>query len=326
MHTQTHQSTQNADRAAWLAQRRSGIGGSDIGAILGENPYRTALDVWLDKTGRAEPYEMSESAHFGTLLEGVVADEYAARTGRRVQRVNQILRHRAHPWALANIDRAIINPDIAGRVRFADGRLTTDRILECKTSNAFATRDWGEAGTDAVPPSYLLQCQWYMEITGARYCDLAVLIGGQKFQIFSMEHDAELADALLERAAEFWRCVETDTPPEPTNIADCARLWRKHEAGKSVIVSDGTAAACARLAEIAAEEKALKAEADTLKAEVMAAMGDAEEITHAGKRLATWKTQSTTRLDSTALKAAHPEIWQQFAKTSESRVFRLAAR
>lgn len=311
-------------RRAWLAQRRSGIGGSDIGAILGENPYRTALDVWLDKTGRAEPSETSEAAHFGTLLEGVVADEYAARTGRRVQRVNQILRHRAHPWALANIDRAIVNPDIAGNVRWRDERLSTDRILECKTANAFAAGEWGEEGSDGVPPSYLLQVQWYMGVTSTQCCDIAVLIGGQQFRIYTIARDDELIAAMLERAAEFWRLVETDTPPEATSASDCAHLWRKHTAGKSIIVGDNIAAACARLAEIAAEEKTLRAEADELKAEVMAAMQDAEECTHGGRKLATWKTQSTTRFDSTACKSAQPDVWQQYAKTTESRVFRLA--
>ena len=166
------------NRTDFLAARRTGIGGSDIGAILGLNHYRTPYDVFLDKTvPDARPDTAGEAAYWGTTLETVVAREYQRRTGRKVQRVNHLLRHPDHDFAIANIDRAIINPDISGTVRWKDGRLTTDSLLECKTANSFTAADWGDTGTDSVPYSYLCQCQWYLGVTGCQTAELAVLIG-----------------------------------------------------------------------------------------------------------------------------------------------------
>ena len=104
-------------RLEWLQARRAGIGGSDIGAILGLSRYRSPVDVWLDKTGQAEADTgMSEAAYWGVELEATVAAEYAKRTGNKVQRVNQMLRHPEHDWMLANIDRAVVADGSRGRV------------------------------------------------------------------------------------------------------------------------------------------------------------------------------------------------------------------
>ena len=110
------------DRTAWLAARRTGIGGSDISAILGLSPWRSPVHVWLDKTGQApdEPPANAEAMYWGKTLEDVVAREYAQRTGRRVQRVNAILRHPQHEWMLGNIDRAIVAE--GSRARLDDAR------------------------------------------------------------------------------------------------------------------------------------------------------------------------------------------------------------
>lgn len=107
----------NEQRAAWLEGRRTGIGGSDVAAVLGLNPWKTPLDVWNDKLGLSEDKGMSEPAYWGTVLEDTVAKEFQLRTGKRVQKVSHQFADPETPWAIANIDRAIINPEIAGKVR-----------------------------------------------------------------------------------------------------------------------------------------------------------------------------------------------------------------
>ena len=96
-------------RIDWLKQRQSGIGGSDIAAICGLNPFKTPLQVWQSKINPVVDEEISEPAYWGTTLENVVAQEYAKRTGRKVQRINQVLHHPHLPYCLANIDRAWIS-------------------------------------------------------------------------------------------------------------------------------------------------------------------------------------------------------------------------
>lgn len=310
-------------REQWLADRRKGIGGSDIGAILGLSPYRTPMDVFLDKRGETQPKGNEQAMYWGTVLEDVVAHEYQKRTDRKIQRVNQMLAHPEHDFMLANIDRAIIVPEIAGNVRWKDGRLTTDRILECKTANGFAADQWGDVGTDNVPDANLLQCQWYLGITRADVADLAVLIGGSDYRIYSIARDDGLIGDMIEAAAEFWKRVQEGIAPDPQSVAEAARKWPRHIAGKSLIVDVTVAEACAELETIGQQKKQLEAREDELKTQVMSAFGDAEEITYMGKKLATWKNQTANRVDTTRLKKEMPDIAAQFTTSSESRVFRL---
>ena len=315
------------NRTEFLAARRTGIGGSDIGAILGLNHYRTPYDVFLDKTApETQPDTAGEAAYWGTTLEAVVASEYQRRTGRKVQRVNHLLRHPEHDFAIANIDRAVIVPEIAGNVRWKNGKLTTDRILECKTANGFAASEWGEPGTDFVPDSYLCQCQWYLGITDTQVADLAVLIGGNDYRTFTIERDPELFADMIETAGTFWKNCQNGIAPDPATVQDAARKWPRHIAGKSVIVDVDIANACEQLEILNARIKSLNEEADDLKRQIMTAFGDAEEITCQGNRLATWKTQTSHRLDSKRLKEDHPELVAEYTKTTESRVLRLTKR
>lgn len=315
------------NRTEFLAARRTGIGGSDIGAILGLNHYRTPYDVFLDKTApELQPDIVGEAAYWGTTLEDVVAKEYQRRTGRKVQRVNHLLRHPEHDFAIANIDRAVIVPEIAGNVRWKNGKLTTDRILECKTANGFASSEWGEPGTDFVPDSYLCQCQWYLGVTDTKVADLAVLIGGNDYRTFTIERDPELFADMIEAAGTFWKNCRKGIAPDPATVQDAARKWPRHIAGKSVIVDVDIASACEQLEILNARIKSLNEEADDLKRQIMTAFGDAEEITCQGNRLATWKTQTSHRLDSKRLKEDHPELVAEYTKTTESRVLRLIKR
>lgn len=147
------------NRTEWLKARRSGIGGSDVAAILGLNRYKSALDIYNDKISTEEPKDQqSESAYFGSILEDVVAKEFSKRTGLKVQRVNTMLRSGKGDWMIANIDRAVVNPDIAGHVSVYDeqrqaetGRMiSTNWILECKTANHFMIDQWGESQEDEI--------------------------------------------------------------------------------------------------------------------------------------------------------------------------------
>lgn len=313
------------DRQEWLAARRRGIGGSDIAAVLGLSPYKTPFDLWLDKRGEGEEVDPDTPAlYWGTVLEEVVAKEYARRSGVKIQRVNGLLQHPALPIAFANIDRAVVNPAVAGTVRWKDDRLTTDRILECKTANGFAARAWGEAETDDVPAHYLLQVQWYLGITGCAVGDLAVLIGGQDFRTYTIQRDDSLIADLLDEARKFWTLVESGVAPDPQTVEDAKRKWPQHITGRSIIVDVDVSRACEKLADIKARTKALEAEEKAVQLEIFKAFGEAEEITYGGERLATWKAQSTDRIDAKALRAAHPDVAALFTTTTTTRVLRLA--
>ncbi|MCM1513313.1 MAG: YqaJ viral recombinase family protein [Oxalobacter formigenes] len=306
----------------FLAARQTGIGGSDIGPILGLSPFRTAYDVFLDKT-QPEEREETDAMYWGTILEDVVAAEYQKRSGRKVQRVPHLLRHPEHDFAIANIDRAVIVPEIAGNVRWKNGRLTTDRILECKTANAYVAGEWGDPGTDSVPDTYILQCQWYMGVTGTKVSDLAVLIGGNDYRMFTIERDDALIADLLAEAETFWNNCKKGIAPDPRSTEELARKFPRHIAGKSVSVDFSIAHACERLSDIKTRIKRMEEEADDFRMIILQAIGDAEAITFEGKTIATWKTRKATRLDTKRLKEEQPEMVARYIKETESRVLSL---
>lgn len=326
------------DRTAMLAERRSGIGGSDIAAALGLSPYKTPYALWLEKTGRdtiAEPDdEARERMHWGTVLEDVVAREYMARTGARVQRINATLRHPAHAWALANIDRAVTEP--GRRASWSDGQarvIGAGGILECKTAHAMALRgaEWGEPGTDQVPQSYYLQALWYMGITRVDRADIACLFGGQRFAIYPLAFDAGLFDDILNQAGEWWqRHVIADTPPPTVTEAETRQRWPRHADGAERIVGPGVADAVARLAELKAQIAELERQEQEQRDIVCTAFESAERITHAGRVLASWKANKDGRkTDWKALVQYHwpsgaADLAEQFTSvTPGARVLRL---
>ena len=116
-------------REQWLKERKRGVGGSDVGKVLGVSEWGTAVDVWLEKTGRTAPVEQSEAMWFGNEMEDAVARRYAAETGVEVVRHN-FMAFDEDCHLLGNIDRLVKAngsgaPAHQGEVRTALG-------LECK--------------------------------------------------------------------------------------------------------------------------------------------------------------------------------------------------
>lgn len=208
------------NREQWLMERKSGVGGSDVAAILGLSPFKTSFEVWLEKTNTElppSPIDELERVHFGRLMEDIIAREYARREGVKVRRRNELVRHARYPWMIANPDRLI------------DGKRCG---LECKNVDGMAFRkgDWGEPGTDQAPDEYVLQCQHYMIVFDFPVWHLAACVGGNRLVTFVIERDAELADMIVEAEHEFWQCVEARRKPEidyehPTTRAVLTRLY-----------------------------------------------------------------------------------------------------
>lgn len=299
-------------REDWLAERRLGLGGSDIAAVCGLSPWRTPYDVYADKLGLAPEQDDNDAMYWGRVLEDVIAEEYARRSGHKVRRVHRILRHPKHAWMAANLDRAIVTND-RGR-----------GVLECKTAGAFKLADWGDEGTDEVPVYYRTQVQWYLAITGYDYGDLAVLIGGRDFRVYTLPRDDELIDDLVRIGERFWReHVAAGVPPDAVNAADLAAMFPADD-GSTVIASPEIATAVARINEIRREEKELKAQRDRLEFDVKQWLAESSTLTDAtGSPLATWKTQTSRRVDTKKLRAEFPDVANRVEKTTTTRVLRV---
>lgn len=330
------------NRDAWLAQRRTGIGGSDVAAILGLSKYRSPLDVYKDKIGETPDSEQSQAAYWGTKLEDIVAKEFQERTGLKVQRVNKQLSR--EEWMHANIDRAVVNHAISGTVRIQGeakqaetGRLlTTDAILECKTASSYIADQWGPSQEEEIvsgkvvsdhkiPIYYETQVQWYLGVTGASVCFVAALLGGQDFRIYLVHRDNEVITALQDQCRAFWfENVLKRIPPEPHTAEEVQKLFAKDD-GEMVEATNEIATDIGELRNLVEQVKALEAEQKIVKDRICAALGEKTGFLIAGEKACTFKTQKSTRFDTTRFKKEQPDAYASYVKSSEIRVFRLTA-
>ena len=293
------------DRASWLQARTTGVGGSDIAAILGLSKWKTPLQVYLEKRGEIGPQPDNDAMRWGRYLEPVVRQAYADATGNEVRVIDQMVRHPLYEHMIANLDGFVL-PDDGPR-----------RVFEAKTARS--AEGWGEPGSDHIPQQYLLQVQHYMAVTGFIVADVAVLIGGSDFRIYEVPEDRELQDMICDACAEFWQRVQEGNPPEPVSYADVqARFGRSSRAG-SALASDQTLHALQMLRALKTQAKELDDAEEQWKSVVMKQMGESDTLIDAsGRTLATWKASAPAkRFDSAALKAAHPDIYERFVAVGE---------
>lgn len=200
-----HPSVLNPEaRAQFLANRMTGIGGSDAAKLCGKSPFGTEHNVYMDKLGLSDPSEMSDRMEAGIRLEPVIAEWYADQTGLTLTE-SKMLRHPEHDFMIAHPDRIVMN----GKLDKPAG------LLEVKTTDIRFAWMWGEPGSDAIPEVYNLQCQHYIAVTDTQWCDVAVLIGGNDFRIYRVDRNDKLIAALISIEGKFWReHVLAKVPPE----------------------------------------------------------------------------------------------------------------
>lgn len=188
-------------QAQWLANRNAGIGGSDVAAIMGLSPWKSPLEVWLEKTHRREPEDIShrEAVAMGTELEETVLHMYRKRhPERRPHRANASLTAIGRPWALASLDGITHDNELGAGV------------LEIKTGSKES--EWEEG----VPIHYLTQVVHYMSVTGYRFADVVALIGdrGLHYHEHRVLWDDDDIQAVVHAVDAFWAdFVEKDVMP-----------------------------------------------------------------------------------------------------------------
>lgn len=204
-------------RDEWLALRRKGIGGSDVPAILGQSPWRTPLDVYLDKLGQAEETPMNDRMQAGIYLEPVVAQMFIDEHPElEVWKDDYMRAHKEYDFMLANTDRLV--RDERGRVG----------VLEIKTTSSWAQKTWDED----VPMYYYLQLQHYINIMDAEYGYLAILVDGYDYVSYYFERDDAWIGTIEVACIDFWNnhVLETD-PPDAVNEEDIKNLYPKEIEG-----------------------------------------------------------------------------------------------
>ena len=297
----------------WFEMRKSGITATGITAINGTSPYKTAYRLWAELTGQVGEQEVGAAAQRGQLLEQAVADYYTAETGKKLRKSNGIVRLKEFPWAMASLDRTIVGD--------------TDGLVEIKTSTSSRWQMF------PVPPEYVDQVQWQMFITGASYCDVAVLLSGLVFRIERVEADPVYQTQLFDKAVLFRELVASGTPPPLTGNDSDTLAEVKPQSNNTYAVADPQLDHIARLyIEAKVEAEAADAALKEMAIAIKEAIGDGEGVKGQGW-LATWKqNKSSVKVDwesiADVLRTVAPDTYGEAIKrfTSEkpgARVFRV---
>ena len=313
--------TNGMSREEWLEERRKSLGGSDMGAVLGLNKYRSPYAVWAEKTGRLGEKPENEAMRQGRDFESYVASRFEEASRLPVRRMNYILRNESCPCLHANIDRRVIGRD-AG--------------LECKTANALNMKRY--AGGE-FPASYYAQCVTYLAVTGWERWFLAALVLGKGFycyQITTVPDDdvpewcessvyvsPEEIEAVKRCAEDFWHdYIETDSPPPLDGAEDTTEaLEAIYEGGGGEVELFGREKLIEQYQYFSERKKAIDKDMDAIKQQLMADLGD-NERGYCGRFTVDWKSQIRRTFDEKTFRRDHPEMdLNGYFKTSNFRRF-----
>lgn len=176
------------------------ITASKVAAILGLSPYDSPLSCWHKMQGNVPLEQETEDHRRGHYAEPAIIawwrDQHPEYT---VLDLQPQFEDPSLPWAAAT-------PDVA-----ASGRGVDDVLVEVKTARNLD--EWGEPGTDEIPPYYLVQALFQLHLSGLKR--VYVPVWGSWFEMaeYVVEYDAGLATGIIDRCSEFWESLQADEPP-----------------------------------------------------------------------------------------------------------------
>ncbi len=315
-----------AGRERWLAARQDGIGGSEVGALVGISEYETSWSVYNTKKRGGKDLSGLAAVEWGHRLENVVAEKVAEEIGMVSRFGGGLWADRERPFLRVTPDRFATKPRA----------WKAEALIECKTAGDDEHWESGTIhpagrGTGSAPLSYQAQAQWQMGIIGLPVCYLGCLVLGRERQFFTVEihFDKEWFRELAAEAERFWHeNILGDEPPmhdlrhpktedllklispvvvKPSvDLPDEAELWlRDYEAAKAVL-------------------KKAEADMDAAKNFFRMWTGDAGAayLPREGRdalKVVSYPAVNSTRIDVEALKRDYPEIAEKVTVRSQYR-------
>ena len=239
-------------------------------------------------------------------LKSFVANEFTLKTGKKVRNINGILRNDKYPFAIANIDRAVV-----GEKAF----------LECKVTNSFNKKEW----IKTIPIHYKIQMNHYMAVTGASHCYVAVLIGNEELVIHKLERDEDYIEEIMKLEEIFWNnCILGNELPMPDGSSDYSKtldtLYKDSKCEELILFE--AEKILERYDEVVKIYKDFEKEKKAIEQYLKLQMKN-YEIAYVGDRKITWKKQERNSIDTTRLKKEHPEIVVGYMKTTTSRELKI---
>lgn len=299
------------DKEEWLALRKKlGIGGSDAGAVIGLNPYKSAYTLWAEKTGRIPEFEGNLTTEAGSYLEEFVAKLFEKETGKKVRRKNRMLVNTDYPWAFGDVDRLIVGEKA---------------LLEIKTTNSIPIMKQLR-NSEEFPEAYYAQVVHYLAVSGLEKAYLAVLIGCRDFKVFELERDEGEIAALMGEEQEFWEgYVKSNTPPPADGFASTTDTITSlyPESNDDTVSLIAYERDLEQYMNLSKQIKELEAMKDEFANRVKAFMGESGKGESNGFKVS-WTSSERKTFDAKKFASDHKELdLSAYYKTSSFRAFKV---
>lgn len=296
-------------RTEWLEARRSGLGGSDIGALLGLSTFSSELEVYYSKVGEYEP-EVTEAMEIGRDIESWILDRWFKLYG--------------NPGHMLFDDLVVVqSDDHLSLLHSPDAIILADTIpiptpvIGVEVKNIRSDHNW-----DPLPEFYMAQVQHGLLCSGLERWIVVALVGGQKLITREIEPDLEMQGRIVEAAERFWTThVLSKVPPEPDGSESAkSALERRWDVSEGSYDLEPELWATYKVKKTVLEA----AEKDLHKAQqrIQAAMGESEVALVDGRKVATWKVGTRKSVDIKRLRDEEPKLAEKYEKVSSTRIFR----
>ena len=203
-----------SNREEWLLNRKAGIGGSEISAVIGQNPYMTNVELWELKTGRRTAEDISEKSFvkYGTEAEKHLRELFKLDFPEyKVEYIeNNSFTNSRFPWAKASLDGWLTEIETGRK-----------GVWECKTTEILQSMQ-KEKWNKQIPMNYYCQVLFYMAVIEADFtvlkAQLKTVFDGipylqTKHYKIELEEVQGDIDYLMKKGAEFWEYVKADKRP-----------------------------------------------------------------------------------------------------------------
>lgn len=310
-----------AGRPAWLAARQEGIGGSEVGALVGVNEHETPFSVYNAKKRGGKDLSGVAAVKWGHRFEDAVAEEAAEVIGLVSRFAGGLWADRERPHLRVTPDRFVTKP----RSWKALG------VIECKTAGD--DDEWesgsitvGGQGTGRAPLSYQAQIQWQLGILGLLKGWLACYISNQArdFYVVEVDFDSEWFREMADEAERFWVAnILADEPPmhdlRHPKTEELLKQLHPVVVRPSVDLPEDAAEWLVDYQRAKRRAEEAERELDAAKNFFRMWTGDAGAGYLGDRKVVSYPAVTTSRIDVEALKRDFPEVAEKVTVRSQHR-------
>ena len=295
---------------AWLAARKEGIGGSDVAAIMGLNPYNSALSVYKSKQADYIAPEPGVNLRKGSDLEEFIFQKHVLPDCPKhgwwqCCKPTTILVRKETPWLRSSLDGLAITED------------GDHEVIEIKFVTEYGEAAWNHSEYSGIPAPYYAQVQSYMWTTGAKKAYVYALFDRTwEVKVYEIDRNDFFITEMLKTTHDFYTnnlCM--NIPPRPTLVSEKADFAEALEALKELESVDDKPED-PEMSKLCESVIRMKHEIKTLESNIDFAMDRLGELSLEGKYSPHFKvsTYTTNRIDTAKLKKEYPEVAEACTK------------